>query len=713
MEFLKSKLDNKDQFVQALARATHRDLDYYIQQATFKYTENARMNCVGAVLEDSNNYDWWVAREWLRMDRKVYTTTDTLQIVNRLNPLAFAHVSRDDPKMVAYTPDRAFGAQDRQLRLTCSKLLSKLFPFFTDFYIAALAADHEAEVNGEIEFVTGTDIAAAYAAPGAPHSCMAPKSAFRGVMPALAYDMPNIKMAVLRSGNKVTARCMVYENGNDKRLIRNYGDQKLQRRLQRAGYAFNSWHGVEFKPVRIALQPDSSVDTVDPTPIDPETVDNYLLTVPYLDANGTGGSGYGSHLYLMGGRLYASGSVAEQTEILKLQKDSRISEPLEEKGLLFKTNILPDSTGRATFTNIPASVLEFTCCLTGKKYNKLRDPQYLVWVNGEFGYSGDYDLLQAMSKVHATGADQKPEGDTSLTYYVTPDTPTFVSGGYTYRDTEANRLHKDWRKLDPTYYPEANAEWIWWLQPTQGIYGIRTEDAVWLVGEDGEMRKTHKSVIQKKVHVKLHGNIDGCEGFAVASKVYRTSHGRKVHPKFNEIVRTFDGYELPRNVDRSFSVYYGKESWSFVKGTSTAARLSQYEQHVTAALDATLDSAVDLSVAVQAVLENSMYCTQNVILTASVPALERMGRVVKVTDVHKATVDELEVIAKHWLPQSTMDCELLFKRLLLKISEVKAHDYNNTVPASDAVATATAVSEANPELDVTEVQTQPAETCHV
>ena len=713
MEFLKSKIDNKDQFVQALAKATRRDLDYYIQQATFKYTEDARINCVGTVLEDPNNYDWWVAREWLRMDRKIYKTTDTLQIVNRLNPLAFAHISNDDPKMVAYTPDRAFGAQDRQLRLTCSKLLSKLFPVFTDFYIAALAADHEAEVNGVIEFVTGTAIAEAYASPGAPHSCMAPKPAFRGVMPALAYDMPNIKMAVLRSGDKITARCMVYENGEDKRYIRNYGDQKLARRLERAGYKLGTWTGVEFKPVRILRQPDSYVDAVDPTPIDPETVDNYELTVPYLDANGTAGSGYGSHMYLMGGRLYTFGSAAEQAAVQRLWGDPMIAGPLGKQGMLFKTSIFPDSNGRATFTNIPASILEFTCCLSGKKYSKLRDAKYLVWTDGKFGYAGDTERVNSMLQVYATVVDEAPVGFSSSTYYVLPDTPTFVSCGYTYRDTEANRLHKDWRKLDPTYYPEDGGEWRCGLQPTQGIYGINRVDAVCLVGEDGEMRKAHKSTIQKKVHVKLHGTNGGYEGFAVASKVYRTSHGRKVHPKFNDVIRTLDGYELPRNVDRSFSAYFVKEAWYFAKGTTPAIRQAQYEQHVTAALDATLDTASNLAVAVQAVLESSMYCTQNVILTASVPALERMGRVVKIADVHKASLDELEVIAKHWLPQSTMDCELLFKRLLLKISEVKAHDYNNTVPASDSVATTTAVSEANPELDVTEVQIQPAEACHV
>ena len=712
MDFLKNKLDNKEQFVQALANATHLGFSYYIQQATFKWTENARMSGIGNTVEGWTNYDWWVAREWLRIDRKIYRTTDTLQIVNRLNPLAFAHVSSDDPKMVAYTPDRAFGAQDRQLRLTCSKLLSKLFPVFTDFYIAALAADHEAEVNGVIEFVTGTGIAEAYASPGAPHSCMAPKPVFRGVMPALAYDMPNIKMAVLRSGDKVTARCMVYENGDDKRYIRNYGDQKLARRLERAGYSLGGWTGVEFKPVRILQQPDSDVDAVDPNPIDPEVVDNYLLTVPYLDANGSSGSGYGSHMYLLGGRLYTFGSAAEQVAIQRLVSDSRIIGPLLERGEIFRTSIFPDSNGRARFTNIPASAVEFTCCLTGKKYNKLRDTQCLVWVNGEFGYTGDVELVASMLRVYATDADQAPAG--TSTYYVMPDTPTFVSSGYTFRDTEANRLSTGWRKLDPAYYPaEESAEWVWGLQPTQGVYGIRRADAVWLVGEDGEMHKVHQSVIQKKVHVKLHGTHNGLDGFAVASKVYRTAHGRKVHPKFNDVARTFDGYELPRNVDRGFSAYYGKEVWYFAKGTTPAVRQAQYEQHVTAALDATLDTASNLAVAVQAVLEKSMYCTQNAILTASMPALERLGRVVRVTDVHKATLDELEVLAKHWLPQSTMDCELLFKRLLLKISEAKAHDYNNTVPASDTVATATAVSEANPELDVTEVQIQPAETCHV
>ena len=709
MNFLKSKIDSKDQFVQALAKETHSSLEYFVQQATLKFTEVARTTCVGSALEDAANYDWWVAREWLRIDKKIYKLTDTLRIVNKLNPWAFAHISNDDPKMVAYTPDRAFGTQDRQLRLTCSKLLSKLFPVFSDFYIAALAADHEAEVNGVIEFVTGPEIAAAYAAPGAPHSCMAPKLSFRGVMPSLAYDMPKIKMAVLRSGDKVTARCMVYEDGDDKRYIRNYGDQKLARRLERAGYRLSNWHGVEFKPVRILYQPESVIDTVDPTPIDPEAVANYTLTVPYLDANGGAGSGYGSSLYLLGGRLYAFGSTAEQSAINALATHPVILGALTEQGLPTKLCIFPDSGGRATFTNIPASLLEFTCCISGKKYNSLRDQKYLVWVNGEYGYAA---FTEGLQRVHKLAGDDVPAwAGKPLSYWVPEGTPTFVCGGYTYRDTEANRIEKDYRKHDPAFYPEADDEWVWGLKPTHGQYGMLSIDAVYLIDLDEELRLVHKTLIQKKVHVKLHGLKAGYEGYAVAAKVYRTSHGRKVHPKFNDVLRTFDGYELPRNVDSSHYVYYGGEKFYYVKGEEPEVRKVKYEKGVTAAIDLMLDSSSNLPLSVQTLLAHSMYCTQNAILTASVPELERMGRVVRVSDVHKATLDELEVIAKHWLPQSTMDCELLLKRTLLKIAEVKANDYSDPVPASNPVPAPTQACDI--ELEVTEVQIQPAEVCHV
>jgi hypothetical protein len=312
-----------------------------------------------ATLRDS--VAWWTVREEWRFQRSLYTSTLLTATINRLG-LYFAHTSTEDKTMVAYTPDAQSGEADRQVRLAPGRLLAKVAPFLAEEYRTWLVNQHIAEVSDEVHFLDGEDIVKWYISTTASGdeqtssglaSCMTGKTDYKeSEYPALVYNTPGVRLAVVKAGDKISGRCLVYENPNDpedKRYIRGYGAPFLVTRLKNRGYKAGGWIGVKFNTVK-SSRGRSSV---------PEASQPYsAVVVPYLDANGGMCSPNGSTVAIVDGVL---------TGVVDLSGASnpRTANWLE-RGSHF---VVPSTAGYTTLHHLNSE--DFAVEFNGKTYNKL------------------------------------------------------------------------------------------------------------------------------------------------------------------------------------------------------------------------------------------------------------------------------------------------------------------------------------------------------
>ncbi len=169
---------------------------------------------------------WWAQREDARIRYEVYDETDVTKAVNKNTPGLFVHISQEDRNFVAYTVDGEAGKRDKQLKIAPGRFLRKFFPLYTDNYINELVAQHLGDANAVVEYLTTYDeIVEAYT-PNLDSSCMTVgKITIDGLHPpaAVLCNLPNIKLAVLRTNGSVTARTWV--RTDTKKYIRIYGNK--------------------------------------------------------------------------------------------------------------------------------------------------------------------------------------------------------------------------------------------------------------------------------------------------------------------------------------------------------------------------------------------------------------------------------------------------------------------------------------------------------
>lgn len=307
-----------------------------------------------ATLRDS--VAWWTVREEWRFQRSLYASTLLTATINRLG-LYFAHISTEDKTMVAYTPDAQSGEADRQVRLAPGRLLAKVAPFLAEEYRTWLVNQHIAEVSDEVHFLDGEDIVKWYISTTASGdeqtssglaSCMTGKTDYKeSEYPALVYNTPGVRLAVVKAGDKISGRCLVYENPNDpedKRYIRGYGAPFLVTRLKNRGYKAGGWVGVKFNTVKSSRG---------------RSTDNYTTVVtPYLDANGGMCSANGSTVAIVDGVL---------TGVVDLS-GARIP---RTGGYLERCThfVVPSTGGYTTLHHLNSE--DFAVEFNGKTYNKL------------------------------------------------------------------------------------------------------------------------------------------------------------------------------------------------------------------------------------------------------------------------------------------------------------------------------------------------------
>lgn len=510
-------LNRKEEFLQAISTYSIRDANGTI--ATTLH---------GATRLD---LDWWAAREQLRIADGIYEVTDVLAQLNRQVPV-FAHISKTDRNLVAFTPDKASGEADRQVTITIGRLLSKYFTVVTDAWIADKVAEHAGEVSNEIEWLEGQDIVNFYAnidRTDKTAACMSSKEF--SVQPTVAYMAPGIKLARLRdSSGQTIARCMVYENGEDKRYIRPYGSQTLVKRLQRQGFKVGGWTGVVFNTVEIKLNDSIGIG-----------MKRYAL--PYLDANGgTARDDYGSIVGLIDGKLTSL--------------STKMQEMFNRQGYQY---------ARASSTNgyVELSNVDSTDYWVKDGFN----PEITIDLVNNFAYKYWDDEAKSLKHTLRDIGSEYSEEDykhlwrrvqnnaTAQQYYVKV-AQAFRHQGYWQHDTPENRAALGYEKADPELYPDQAWEADLVTVNLNGVYKrVPTRDMVYVMDEVGEMSRLFVRSLDKS-YVKLHP-VDGESCYVKKTGLFylTVTSKRKVHPAWNrDLVITREGYEFPRNIQRSIRV---------------------------------------------------------------------------------------------------------------------------------------------------------------
>ena len=501
---------------------------------------------------------WWAHREQMRLENNVYQVTPPIQYLNESLPL-FIHVSKDDPTRVAHTPDKAFGERDAQLVISIGKLLTRFYPALRDEAIQEIVSEHKADLSLEVEFIEHDGIAAAYRQFGSLGACMS-KSAdhFGGHNPAIAYDAPGIRLAVLRSPEgAIIERSLVVEmSADDKRYIRCYPPgSTLQKRLQKRGYEAGGWNGVKFNVVPIG---------------DHEGRPKFVF--PYLDGNGVLGSADWSSIALIDNEIV--GVTSEHARSLK-------------KVQLFGSTCATSTSGWIALTNIATADYNVIDFFTKEPISKLTGSTYTVRVNG-VNHSTKQNLPQGWV-LAVTQSDEKGrhnvymmEEETIYLNYQVIDKSKAVELGFSALDVE-------WYGTDRFVSKESSFT-------TLSGRVIKRSDAIKYVTDDGCKSGIHKSELVltgKQKDIKL-----STEYYARHdTKLYYTPSGRKIHPLVHNVVLLWDGmYDFARNavhvevlgkfyyVPKDLMIPTGEGSAVWTQRVAEVAELSR-EARATSGLD--------------------------------------------------------------------------------------------------------------------------------
>jgi len=442
---------------------------------------------------------WWVQREHARIQVGLYETTEVTRSLTDSFPWAAVHVSKDDPQMVAYTPDAVMGEQDRQLKLSLGKLLLRLYPAATADQVKNAVERHKVEIDATVEFIEGPGIADAYDA--GPSSCMAGKVwNLEGHRPADAYDAPGIRLAVIRDAEgKIRYRSLVYEaSPTDKRWIRSYpddGSRLLSGKLEKLGYRCGSLGGAVLKTIRLK---------------------DGRYVVPYLDQNGKMADAYHTTVVVLDGVLRVL-TRDQRTAVLRVLPSDNLASPSQ-----YGTLRLADTSSAA---------YQKPDLFTGRLISTLLEPHCPAYKDGVLGVTAEKE-----------GADYQEVyvylGTLAL---VQRSAPTFVYGGRTYLDTPELREMLNMVKLDATLYPERQ-DWVnksYTCLDTQGRRVLESDTVQVATGTT--LARLYKTDFDKKTYVRLN-DLNGAHLYAApGTKWERTVSGRKVVEGVHAVTRTWDG----------------------------------------------------------------------------------------------------------------------------------------------------------------------------
>lgn len=509
---------------------------------------------------------WWAEREALRIYHQIYEVTEALESQLCFKQV-FAHISLEDRTMVAFTPDKASGEADRQLKMSPGRFFSRMLPIATDSYIQKLVAEHMAEAVNEVEFLEGKDLTEVYRSGAASAACMSKDESswsLEGHHPTEAYWTPEIKMAVIRNAEgSVTERCIVYNaSETDKRWIRCYPDNgKLKKRLEKHGYRRGSLVGAKLNTVEVGG----------------------ACVIPYLDGNGSRGGEDTASVALIDNRLTVVGGAT-----IKAMKD--------ENGEIKEYSVFygPTTGGKVRLRNTDSAMFKYVDAFDGQVKSRLDDLDSNFWYDGQIHKVSASNIVELSAMLREGGCELFHDVRVSLKYprqVLAASTDVFRVRTYGWvLDTEENRKWAGYVRLSSEFYDDQ----AWYSKATTALT-VESEDGVILqsdaasyVDADGERRVMHISRLPAK-SVKLHKASKTVAGFYCHPDAgyVKTSTGRKVHPKLHDIEQTLSGeWEFTNKVK---SANFLGRSLSLAKSETLEDYLDTLAQMVSCNLDMQLN----------------------------------------------------------------------------------------------------------------------------
>lgn len=490
---------------------------------------------------------WWAKREYARLTQGVYQVSEVLTRLNKQFPI-FAHISLDDPKLVAFTPDANCGENDKQVRLTIGKLISKYLPIISQKCLQEMILDHESETNPEILWASGQELTDIYKNMGSIGACMSKTN--WAVHPTVAYHTDEIKLAYLKKGDTIVARTLVYEpkDGSKKVFIRMYPRaHALEKHLNKLGYVVGNFSGAKLNTVKIKN-------------------DQYAL--PYLDGNNTtAGSEYSSTALIDGQITVLNSSLLETI---------RSTYP----GKSYKKIVSYTANGYAEFENIDSKDFNQTCIISGKKYTTLdlNIKTERVFVNGEYGNALTSEIPSNWINARELGSRRFVMTDPSNVVFIDSDpyaitnTQMLISNGY--------------KQLDQTLYPNTLNQWSIRYIKTSDDRNIEQSDAVYINHYDGNTvtsKTIHTSGFKAKNFFKLaDGNYCTKD-----SKYLVTTSKKKVIPGLSNFYTLIDGtYTIrkPKYSDIFYDERYYSNSYSELRDFYSKNKEELYKKYMNSVL---------------------------------------------------------------------------------------------------------------------------------
>ena len=513
---------------------------------------------------------WWAKREYARLTQGVYQVSEVLSGLNRKFPI-FAHISLDDPKLVAFTPDAQCGENDKQIRITIGKLISKYLPIISQKCLQEMILDHESETNPEILWASGQELTDIYKNMGSIGACMSKTS--WAVHPTVAYHTDEIKLAYLKKGDTIVARTLVYEpkDGSKKVFIRMYPRaHALEKHLNKLGYVVGNFSGAKLNTVKIKN-------------------DQYAL--PYLDGNNTTASSEYSSTALIDGQITVLNS--------SLLETIRLTYP----GKSHKKIVSYTANGYAEFENIDSKDFNQTCIISGKKYTTLdlSIETTRVFVNNSYG--------NALSSEIPNGWINARELGSRITVMTDPSNVVFIdSDPYAITDTQM-LISNGYKQLDQTLYPNTLNQWSIRYIKTSDDRNIKQSDAVYINHYDGNTvtsKTIHVSEFKSKNYFKL-ANGNYC---TKDSKYLVTTSKKKVIPGLNSFYTLIDGtYTIrrPKCSDIFYEERYYSNSYSELRDFYSKNKEELYKKYMNNVLKTrSLESAARI------LLDHDYYTSINV-----------------------------------------------------------------------------------------------------
>lgn len=518
----------------------------------------------------SNDTMWPLQRDFLREQKGVYPPpTEVVKWMRTFKHVFqhFPHISREDPLMVAYTPDAEAGIRDKKVRIAIGRFIRKFFPLFTENAVRELEAAHRAELDPTLEIVTGFEaVERVYRGMAGDSGCMRyDKSHFghSSYHPSAIYASPNFGVAVHRDGKgTVKSRAVVWvnpEDENDKRFVRIYGDGALQRKLERKGYKLRGLKGAKV----LALKDDEWKD-------DDAYPDRFV--VPYIDP--AGGINYTGDKEKDYDARYVVRYDDDPDHLHLVTNTER--QKLQALGVMC---VSADSqSGSITVPLSARAEINVRCQISGHTFSRLNHTA-VQWMNpdGSLGWA-NVDNIEGSHKTKQMGL---PSGRMIQVYGLEM---TFAGrclpGAYSHfiDNADTMRINRLVR-LDRTHYPEDESIYSMNQCVEVGESWIKIDDA-YQVQEKGEhggivTRHVHKDsvrMLRKMGYVNAHPVAGGMKLLIHSSdeRLVITAGGKKALRNIHELSELWDGsYDFTRNVE---SIYIGGFTVVVRKGNNADKR---------------------------------------------------------------------------------------------------------------------------------------------